>query len=51
MNLPGSSIEFLDIFLNILPKEHKELPMIHCYTFIQKKGKYNSNIKDMKLMI
>lgn len=32
MNLPGSAVEFLDVFINLFPQNFV-LPTIHCYTF------------------
>lgn len=33
MNLPASSVEFLDVFKHLFPIDWEELPIIHCYTF------------------
>lgn len=33
MNLPADSIEFLDCFVDLYPKECKNFPIIHCYSF------------------
>lgn len=36
MNLPGSAVEFLDVFVNLFPASYVgRLPMIHVYTFIK----------------
>jgi len=36
MNLPGSAVEFLDVFVNLFPAAYTgKMPMIHVYTFVK----------------